>query len=74
MLFSSMNQSLGFNTGRGDDITSALLLLIYLLNDSKLPWSEDVLGKDIPVKERLKLKTSEQSVFELFDWTPTNLQ
>ena len=69
-----MNQSLEFNTARGDDITSALLLLIYLLNDSKLPWSDEALDKDIPVKERLKLKTSEQSVFELFDWTPANLQ
>ena len=72
-----MNQSLGYNTGRGDDITSALLLLIYLLNDLKLPWSEVASGEGqnaIPVKEILRIRTSEQSLNKLFDQTPANLQ
>ena len=61
VLFCSMSQSLGYNTGRGDDITSALFLLIFLLNDSKLPWSETTRDKDqksIPLKERLMMKTT----------------
>lgn len=39
-LFASMNQSRGNSTSRRDDIEAALLILVYLLNDSKLPWSD----------------------------------
>ena len=52
-------------------------MLIYLLNDSKLPWSrtayQEVL-EHIPIMERLKIKTTEESINELFDQTPTKLQ
>ncbi len=39
-LFASLNSCRGFNKSRRDDIESLFYLLIYLLNDSKLPWSD----------------------------------
>lgn len=39
-LFASINQCQGRNTSRRDDIEACLLILVYLLNDSNLPWSD----------------------------------
>jgi hypothetical protein len=37
-LFASIGSCCGFNKGRRDDIESILYLLIYYLNQGKLPW------------------------------------
>jgi serine/threonine protein kinase len=37
-LFASIGSCCGFNKGRRDDIESMLYLLIYYLNQGKLPW------------------------------------
>lgn len=39
-LFTTNNALRGEKYSRRDDIESAMLLLIYLLNDCKLPWSD----------------------------------
>ena len=39
-LFASINHSRGFQTSRRDDIESALFILVYLLNNASLPWSD----------------------------------
>jgi hypothetical protein len=54
-MFASNNGCRGKNKSRRDDIQSVMLLLVYLLNGNKLPWSE----LDIPdfsqlLRERLK--------------------
>jgi hypothetical protein len=38
-MFNSMNSCRGFNKSRRDDIESALYLIIFLLNNNSLPWS-----------------------------------
>lgn len=38
-MFTTNNVLRGETYSRRDDIESAMLLLIFLLNDSKLPWS-----------------------------------
>lgn len=40
LTFASNNQCLGNQRSRKDDIESGLNLLIYLLNDKSLPWSQ----------------------------------
>ena len=39
-MFASLNSCRGYSKSRRDDIESALYILCYLLNDSKLPWSD----------------------------------
>jgi casein kinase 1 len=38
-LFASLNSCRGNNKSRRDDIQSCLYLMIYLLNNNTLPWS-----------------------------------
>ena len=40
ILFASLNACRGNNKSRRDDIESAFYVLIYLLNDATLPWSD----------------------------------
>ena len=39
-LFASLNTCRGFNKSRRDDIEAAFYVLIYLLNNQTLPWSD----------------------------------
>ena len=62
-LFASLNSCRGYNKSRRDDIESAFYVLIYLLNNQRLPWSEfELLFADTDMdlqdflEERLKRK------------------
>ena len=39
-LFASFNSCRGCNKSRRDDLQSIMLLMVYLLNNNKLPWSD----------------------------------
>jgi casein kinase 1 len=60
-VFASMNSCKGYSKSRRDDVQSAFFLLVYLLNDQRLPWSE--FYEEYPdrqfrehLKERLDIK------------------
>jgi casein kinase 1 len=40
LLFASLNSCRGNNKSRRDDIQSVMYVMIYLINQKKLPWSE----------------------------------
>ena len=39
-IFASLNSCRGYNKSRRDDIQSLIYIMVYLLNNSNLPWSE----------------------------------
>ena len=76
-LFASMNQCRGNNTSPRDDIEAAILILIYLLNDSKLPWSnfgERYRSQKLSFCEYLKKRIKKKNVRKLFDMAPDGLK
>ena len=73
-LFASLNSCRGNNKSRRDDIQSVMFIMVYLMNNNSLPWSEfhkqfkDFEFKDF-LKERLDLKYTK----ELFRMIPKSL-
>jgi serine/threonine protein kinase len=53
LLFASLNSCRGFCKSRRDDIESAFYILVYLLNDRKLPWT------DLPTNSKASIKLEE---------------
>ena len=54
-LFASLNSCRGYNKSRRDDIESLFYVIIFLLNQNKLPWSDfDKQKNKIPFKEFLR--------------------
>ena len=39
-IFASLNSCRGFNKSRRDDVESLFYVLVYMLNDNELPWSD----------------------------------
>lgn len=74
-LFASLNSCRGNNKSRRDDIQSAIYIMIYLLNNGSLPWSnfhskfEGYEFKDF-LKERQKIEYTKA----LFDMVPKSLR
>lgn len=64
-MFTSLNSCRGNTKSRRDDVQALFNLLVYMLNDNKLPWSDFCTRfKDLNYEfkdylvERLKLKYS----------------
>ena len=78
LLFSSINTFHGFKTSRRDDIESAFHLLIYLLNDEKLPWCDSISKKngniDMMSEIRQRLLNRNMNQNKLFDMVPNELK
>ena len=77
IMFTSLNSCRGNTKSRRDDIQALFNLLVYLLNDNKLPWSdfgEKFKNKNYQFKdylvERLKLKYSQEE----YKMVPENLK
>jgi hypothetical protein len=51
--FASANSCKGYNKSRRDDIESALYLLLFLLNNNRLPWSELYRSKAMTFERRV---------------------
>ena len=61
--FASLNSCRGYNKSRRDDIQSIIFVMVYLINNSTLPWSDlhkKFKGRHYEfkelVKERLKVE------------------
>jgi hypothetical protein len=74
-MFASLNSCRGYNKSRRDDIESLFYILIYLLNSSKLPWSdfEHKFLKKLPFKEVLKQRLHVSYTKSLFKMVPNDL-
>lgn len=66
-LFASLNSCRGNNKSRRDDIQSIIYVMVYLLNDCKLPWSDfhkKFKGQNFEfrdyLKERLDIKYTKE--------------
>lgn len=73
-MFASFNQICGKTTSARDDIQAALLVLIYLLNDEKLPWSDLCLKKIKTVDDAIKMRQQTSLMREVLKMTPIFLQ
>ncbi len=73
-MFASMNQCEGYTNSRRSDIESALYVLIYMLNDSRLPWSDFASATDISFTRRLQERTKKKYVKKLFMMCPKELR
>jgi len=73
-----MNQSCGRTTSRRDDIEAALLVLIYLLNNSRLPWSDFSVrykdNKNLKLRDYLAKKMEKKSIEALLKMVPVRLR
>lgn len=76
-LFASLNSCRGYNKSRRDDIESLVYFLVYLLNESQLPWSsfEQQMGKErIPFSELLRQRLHVFYTRKLFRLVPKDLE
>ena len=73
ILFGSRSSCRGNNKSRRDDIESAFYLLIYLMNNNKLPWSDFDNQKDFSFKDCLKQRLKKSMMEKLFTMIPCYL-
>lgn len=67
LMFASMNSCRGYTKSRRDDIESLFYLIVFMLNNNKLPWSDsfDNMRED-QLREMLIERTSVRSIQQIF--------
>lgn len=77
LLFQSMSVAQGFNNARKDDIESILYIMLYLLNDFKLPWTqyqEQLSNRQMTVQQIRDLRSDKQTVNAIKESLPAEFQ
>jgi serine/threonine protein kinase len=75
--FASLNSCRGYNKSRRDDIQSIIFVMVYLMNDSTLPWSDlhkKFKGKQYEFKDLVKERLKVDYVKELFEFCPKSFK
>ena len=75
-LFASFNGCINKLLSRRDDITSIIILMVYLLNDKKLPWSgfkEKFEGRHFTFGDYLKERSGPSYMTGLIDMAPRSM-
>ena len=70
LLFASISQCRGEKTSRRDDIESAFYLLIYLLNNNRLPWYKITFAENFNLKTVLNQRCQKLMIKEVRKWAP----
>ena len=76
-LFTSLNACRGYNKCRRDDMEAAFYILIYLINNKTLPWSDFDMrfkGMNFKFQDLLKERLKRHYSCQLFKMVPNNLQ
>lgn len=74
--FASLNSCRGYNKSRRDDIESLFYLLIYMLNNSQLPWSnfeQQYQHEQITFKELLRYRLHVSYTRKVFKMVPPEM-
>ena len=75
-LFASFNGCINKLLSRRDDITSIIILMVYLLNDKKLPWSgfkEKFEGRHFSFGDYLRERSGPTYMTGLIDMAPRSM-
>lgn len=75
--FASLNSCRGYNKSRRDDIQSIIFVMIFLINNSSLPWSDlhkKFTGRNNEFKELVKERLKVEYVKELFEVCPKSIK